>query len=123
MSRIWLRAIQGACLSVGAPLGWMSMQALAGHSIGKDLQDNPFLYLYMLLSCMVAFAVLGSLLGHHEDGLLKANKLLDELSVTDPVTGFRQLFPSAGVTGLIELRKLLFMTAFRIIFTVKLPAF
>ncbi|HEX5870557.1 MAG TPA: GGDEF domain-containing protein, partial [Longimicrobium sp.] len=87
--RAWTRAVQGAALSVGAPLGWLVLRVMAGHEAGTELTASAALYLYMLLGTAVVFTAFGAALGTHEDCLIAANRSLDELSVSDPVTGLR----------------------------------
>jgi diguanylate cyclase (GGDEF)-like protein len=87
--RAWTRAVQGAALSVGAPLGWLVMRVAAGFDAGDEVAASAPLYLYMLLGTAVMFTAFGAALGTHEDCLIAANRSLDELSVSDPVTGLR----------------------------------
>ncbi|HYR06948.1 MAG TPA: GGDEF domain-containing protein [Longimicrobium sp.] len=87
--RAWTRALQGAALAFGAPLGWLALRVAAGHDAGAELAASAPLYLYMLLGSVVMFTGFGAALGKHEDCLIAANRSLDELSVSDPVTGLR----------------------------------
>ena len=87
--RAWTRAAQGAALSIGAPLGWLALRVAAGHGPGAEVAASASLYLYMLLGTAVMFTAFGAALGTHEDCLIAANRALDELSVSDPVTGLR----------------------------------
>jgi diguanylate cyclase (GGDEF)-like protein len=87
--RAWMRAVQGTALSVGAPLGWLLLRMAAGHAPGVEVAASASLYLYMLLGTAVMFTAFGAALGKHEDCLIAANRALDELSVSDPVTGLR----------------------------------
>lgn len=87
--RAWTRALQGAALAFGAPLGWLVLRVAAGHEPGAELAAAAPLYLYMLLGSVVMFTGFGAALGTHEDCLIAANRSLDELSVSDPVTGLR----------------------------------
>lgn len=81
--------MQGAALSIGAPLGWLVLRVMGGHDAGAELSASAPLYLYMLLGTAVVFTAFGAVLGTHEDCLIAANRSLDELSVSDPVTGLR----------------------------------
>jgi diguanylate cyclase (GGDEF)-like protein len=85
----WIRAAQGAVLAFGAPVGWLLVRIAAGHDAGVEIATHSPLYLYMLLGSMVPFIGFGAALGTHEDCLVRANRTLDELSVSDPVTGLR----------------------------------
>lgn len=76
-------------VAAGAPLGWLAMRWLAGSDPGVELTTQPGLYLYMLLGTMAAFAIFGMLLGEREDRLLASNARLEELSLTDSLTGLR----------------------------------
>lgn len=71
--------MQGVALAAGAPLGWLLI-APARH---------PGLYLYLLIGTAVAFGLFGLLLGNREARLLDANRQLEELAVTDGLTGLR----------------------------------
>lgn len=89
LPRAWMRALQGAALAFGAPLGWLALRVAAGHDAGAELAAAAPLYLYMLLGSAVMFIGFGTALGKHEDCLIEANRALDELAVSDPVTGLR----------------------------------
>lgn len=89
LPRAWMRALQGAALAFGAPLGWLALRVAAGHDAGAELATAAPLYLYMLLGSAVTFMGFGAALGTHEDCLIEANRALDELAVSDPVTGLR----------------------------------
>lgn len=89
LPRAWIRALQGAALAFGAPLGWLALRVAAGHDAGAELAAAAPLYLYMLLGSAATFIGFGAALGKHEDCLIGANRALDELAVSDPVTGLR----------------------------------
>lgn len=89
LPRAWIRALQGAALAFGAPLGWLALRVAAGHDAGVELAAAAPLYLYMLLGSAATFIGFGAALGKHEDCLIAANRTLDELAVSDPVTGLR----------------------------------
>lgn len=76
-------------LAVGAPLGWLSIQALRGTPVRAALAGDPGLYLYLLAGTAAAFGLFGFLLGEREARLLEMNRQLEELAVTDPLTGLR----------------------------------
>ena len=90
-SRVRRRIFQGVFLAMGAPLGWLAIRVLAGHHPLEELEGNIGLYLYLALPTAVAFAVFGSLIGSHEARLEQANKSLEEVAVTDELTGLRNL--------------------------------
>lgn len=89
LPRAWIRALQGAALAFGAPLGWLALRVAAGHDAGVELAAAAPLYLYMLLGSAATFIGFGAALGKHEDCLIEANRALDELAVSDPITGLR----------------------------------
>jgi diguanylate cyclase (GGDEF)-like protein len=82
-------ALKGMLLGVGAPLGWLVVEALRGHPPAQVLENSPVLLSYQLLASMLVFAVFGWVMGSQEDRLMDANRQLDVLSVTDPLTGLR----------------------------------
>lgn len=82
MTRGVSRALQGAALAVGAPLGWLAIRVLDGAAVAAELAENEPLYLYMLFGSMCAFGVFGLLLGERE-------ARLEDLAVTDSLTGLR----------------------------------
>ncbi|MEX1183176.1 MAG: GGDEF domain-containing protein [Gemmatimonadota bacterium] len=83
------RALQGVCLAAGAPLGWLVIQLALGSSAAAEGRTQPGLYLYMLTGAIIVFAVFGFVLGRHEDELVRANRTLEELAITDSLTGLR----------------------------------
>ncbi len=89
--RACVRAAQGACLAVGAPLGWLAIRLAAGVSPAVELAEHPGLYAYLFFASVAAFAAFGALLGSQEEQLLEANRRLDELSLTDALTGLRNV--------------------------------
>ncbi|HUE77097.1 MAG TPA: GGDEF domain-containing protein [Longimicrobiales bacterium] len=89
MRRATLRALQGMVLATGAPLGWLLIQRLRGVPIPNELSAHPELYVYMLLGTMAAFGGLGLLLGEREARLMSANRRLEDLALTDSLTGLR----------------------------------
>ena len=87
--RAWTRAAQGTGLALGAPAGWVVVQLALGQDPAAGFPATLPLYLYMFLGSAAAFIAFGASIGRHEDCLLRANRALDELSVSDPVTGLR----------------------------------
>jgi diguanylate cyclase (GGDEF)-like protein len=84
MNKSRLRALQGALLSLGAPLGWLIIQCFSGFGIVAELSNNLALYSYMLLATMGVFILFGRYVGHKEDLILK-------LSFIDSLTGIYNL--------------------------------
>ena len=89
LSRTCIRAVQGAVLAVGAPVGWWLMAVAAGSDPVAVVGEYEALFLYLFVATLVAFALFGGVVGHREDRLLEANRMLDALSVSDPVTGLK----------------------------------
>jgi diguanylate cyclase (GGDEF)-like protein len=89
MPRSRTRAMEGVLLAFGAPLGWLVLRMAGGYDAGAELAASAPLYLYMLLGSAAAFVGFGTMLGRHEDCLMRANRSLDELAVSDPGTGLR----------------------------------
>jgi diguanylate cyclase (GGDEF)-like protein len=89
MKRTTIRALQGVALAAGAPLGWLLIEVLQGTRVSTAAAGHPGLYLYMLICTAVAFGLFGLVLGNRETRLLEANRQLEELAVTDGLTGLR----------------------------------
>ncbi|HEX6135489.1 MAG TPA: GGDEF domain-containing protein [Longimicrobiales bacterium] len=89
MRRATWRALQGLALAVGAPLGWLIIQTLRGASPTVQLTSATGVYVYMLVGTMLVLGFFGLLLGQREDRILASNRRLEELAVTDPLTGLR----------------------------------
>ena len=83
------RSLQGIAMAAGAPLGWLLIERLRGVSPADAFAAQPDLYLYMLLGTIIAFGAFGAALGEREDWLERTNMELEELSVTDALTGLR----------------------------------
>lgn len=93
MTRRRLRALQGALFGIFAAPGWAALHCLLhpGHSLWAEIASHADLYGYLLAGAALGFAVFGAVVGHHEDALLGANRRLDELAVSDPLTGLRNV--------------------------------
>lgn len=89
MSRAGVRALQGIALAAGAPLGWLAIRWAQGAGPLAELAANPGVYAYMLLASAIVFGIVGALLGSREARMLALNHRLEELAVTDPLTGLR----------------------------------
>ncbi|HSH45725.1 MAG TPA: GGDEF domain-containing protein [Longimicrobiales bacterium] len=89
VGRSAIRAGLAIALAAGAPGGWLLIQWLRGSDPVTQLQDHPDLYAYMMLGTAVVFLVFGLLLGQREDRLLATNIRLEDLSLTDALTGLR----------------------------------
>jgi diguanylate cyclase (GGDEF)-like protein len=76
-------------MAIGAPLGWLAIQLLEGIPLREALAEGMGLYLYMLVATGAAFGLFGFLLGDREARLLASNRRLDDLAVTDGLTGLR----------------------------------
>lgn len=61
------RALQGGCLGIGAPLGWLLILAIDGVSPSDALADQPGLFAYMFFGTCSVFAGFGWTLGRHEE--------------------------------------------------------
>jgi diguanylate cyclase (GGDEF)-like protein len=83
------RALQGALLALGAPMGWLTIQALSGSPPTDQISQHPGLYAYLLVATAVVLSAVGALIGRAEEALELANKMLTELSYTDAGTGLR----------------------------------
>ena len=73
------------------PLGWLVLQAARGVDPAHELLIQADFLVYLLLPTAVMFGLFGAVLGRVEDHLRAANRRLDELSVTDPLTGLYNL--------------------------------
>ena len=91
--RTRFRALQGLAFGVFAAPGWALVQCLVepGNTPGAELAAHPWLYAYLLAGAAAGFAVFGAMLGRREDALLEANRRLDDLAVSDPLTGLKNV--------------------------------
>jgi diguanylate cyclase (GGDEF)-like protein len=84
MNVIFVRAIQGCVLSIGAPLGWLIINLFSGKSIVQEITDNIGLYSYMLFATMFVFALFGIFVGRKE-------ALIATFAIRDALTGIYNL--------------------------------
>lgn len=89
MKRAGVRALQGMAMAPGAPLGWLLIRSVSGASPAAELAGEPGLYLYMAFGTLVIFALFGFILGDKEDRLERSNRALEDLAITDGLTGLR----------------------------------
>jgi len=61
-----LRSLQGAVLGMGAPVGWMAIQGMAGADPFADFYLHAGIYLYMLVGTVIVFAAFGAYVGTQE---------------------------------------------------------
>lgn len=73
------RALQGALMGSGAPLGWAIIQMMRGIDISSDISNNLILYLYMLFGTILVFSAFGFYVGRQE-GLMQQRSLRDSLT-------------------------------------------
>ena len=84
--RRWLYGVTGACLALGAPSGLLGLRALEAGVVPRpgwlvsEVVREPSLYLYLLISTALVFALFGFALGHQADRL-------SDLTIRDPLTG------------------------------------
>lgn len=74
-----LRAIYGFVLSLGAPLGWVLVQKMAGRDPFSETYFDPLLYIYMIVATAVVFSFLGYAIGRREH-------MITDLALTDSLT-------------------------------------
>lgn len=91
MTRTHRRALQGAVFGTASALGWILLECALGLHPGREITRQPFLYAYLLLGALAGFTAFGWILGRGEDRLLDANARLDEMAVSDPLTGLRNV--------------------------------
>jgi diguanylate cyclase (GGDEF)-like protein len=93
MTRTETRAAQGVLFGVFAAPGWALARTLAEPrgTLWGELAAHSWLYAYLLVGAAAGFAVFGAMLGRREDALEQMNLQLDELAVSDPLTGLRNV--------------------------------
>lgn len=91
MTRTRRRALQGAAFGTASALGWVLLECAIGLHPGREITRQPFLYAYLLLGALAGFALFGLILGRSEDRLIEANARLDEMAVSDPLTGLKNV--------------------------------
>lgn len=74
-----LRATYGLFLALGAPLGWIITQWLAGRDPFDSHHIDSLLYSYMIVTTSIVFSVLGYLIGKRE-------QMITDLALTDELT-------------------------------------
>lgn len=91
--RTRLRALQGLLFGAFAAPGWALVQCIVqpGLTPGSAVAAHPWLYAYLLAGATAGFSVFGAMLGRREDALLEANRRLDALAVSDPLTGLKNV--------------------------------
>lgn len=76
----------GSLFAIGSPAGFLILRALLGYvdfsssAVREEIASQPLAYAYLISSALLAFGVLGWVLGRKEDALKAA-------SATDPLTG------------------------------------
>src|SRR3989337_2307501 len=68
-----LRPIQGFILSVGSPLGWMTIQVLSGIDPIDDMMTNTGIYIYTAIGTALAFSIFGYYVGSSEEKIEKGS--------------------------------------------------
>lgn len=74
------RALQGAVLALGSPLGWLALRVAGGAEAGPELAAHAGVYLYMLVGTLATFAAFGAFVGRREE-------LEHESALHDALTG------------------------------------
>jgi len=85
---LW-RALQGAILGSGAPLGWLLIIYVQGGDPIADFTVNPALYFYMLFGTASVFACFGAYVGSQESWL-KESSWRDHLTSLYNLRYFRE---------------------------------
>jgi len=75
----FLRAGYGLILALGAPLGWILVQQIAGREAFSTLYFDPLLYSYMTFATAVVFSLIGYRIGLRE-------QVITNLALIDPLT-------------------------------------
>ncbi len=79
-------AVLGAVLSLGAPLGWLMIQWMAGVEPMTVIDNDPLLMVYLFVPTMIVFVVTGYLIGVQWEKLNAANRRLETLATRDGLT-------------------------------------
>mgnify|MGYP000332423927 FL=1 len=74
-----LRATYGLLLALGAPLGWILIQWLAGRNPFDIAHIDVLLYTYMIAATSIVFSALGYAIGKRE-------QMITDLALTDELT-------------------------------------
>ncbi|HET6762413.1 MAG TPA: GGDEF domain-containing protein [Longimicrobiaceae bacterium] len=85
--------MQGLLFGALAGPGWAAVRCLTAPrtTLAAEVSAHPWLYGYLVVGAAAGFAVFGAVLGHHEDLLRDANRRLDALAVSDPLTGLKNV--------------------------------
>jgi diguanylate cyclase (GGDEF)-like protein len=78
--------------ALAAP-GWAVVRTLAdaGGSLRSEMASHPWFYVYLVVGAAIGFTAFGAMLGRREDALVEINRHLDELAVSDPLTGLKNV--------------------------------
>jgi len=86
-------AVRGMLLALGAPIGWLLLQAalgdLAGGTVRTEIAAHSLLYLYLFGSTVIAFGAFGAWAGHLAFKLAAINTQLERLAGTDGLTSLK----------------------------------
>ena len=86
-------AVRGMLLALGAPIGWLLLQAALGAltegSIASEVRAHSLLYLYLFGSTVLAFGAFGAWAGHLAAKLAASNEQLEKLAGTDGLTSLK----------------------------------
>jgi diguanylate cyclase (GGDEF)-like protein len=74
-----LRGLYGLILSLGAPVGWVILQKIAGRDPFSERFFDPLLYAYMSVATAIVFSALGYAIGRREH-------MITDLALTDSLT-------------------------------------
>ena len=80
-------ALVGALLSLGAPLGWLLIQWIAGLSPTRAIEESPLLMAYLLIPTTVVFSTVGFQMGKQWEQLQQVMRRLEKLATRDELTG------------------------------------
>lgn len=92
------RAIAGALLAQGAPIGWLAIRWLVhGVPPQEEVLSTPGLYWYLFVFTTVILGLFGYMVGQFEERLARANEGLLRMSQTDALTGLYNVRTLADV--------------------------